>query len=114
MSDFVDGDPFDPVYIADLVQNEVAATGKDVDEAEVIVRERMLAYRAVFKGVDPAALDIVMSDLARFCRAHTSTFHENPVHAGRLDGRREVYMRIIDHTRLDYDALYVKYTNKGV
>lgn len=49
---------------------------------------------------------IVLSDLARFCRAHSSTGHADPHIAARLDGRREVWLRIQNHLRLTDDELW--------
>ena len=47
----------------------------------------------------------VLTDLARFCRAEKSTFHVDPYMAARLDGRREVWLRIKDHLQLTDDQL---------
>lgn len=48
----------------------------------------------------------VLEDLAKFCRAHETTFHTDPrVHAA-LEGRREVFLRIQQHLNLDDPALW--------
>lgn len=66
------------------------------------VLRRSRAYRAVFK---PEALTIehqaVLADLRDFCRAATSTFRIDPLDAARLQGRREVWLRIVQHLNLD-------------
>lgn len=51
----------------------------------------------------------VLADLARFCRAHASTAHPDPYVAARLDGRREVWLRLQHHLQLDNDALWRLY-----
>jgi hypothetical protein len=52
--------------------------------------------------------EIVLKDLARFCRAHQSTavFSRirgslDPLASARADGRREVYLRIVENLHLD-------------
>ncbi len=51
----------------------------------------------------------VLRDLAKFCRAHETTFHSDPrVHAA-LEGRREVFLRIANHMNLSTDELYHLY-----
>lgn len=47
----------------------------------------------------------VLEDLSRFCRAEKSTFHLDPHMAARLDGRREVWLRIKDHLHLTDEQL---------
>lgn len=73
------------------------------------VTGRRHAYRRVFnlESVDAQA---VLVDLARFCRAHVSTGHPDAAVAARLDGRREVYLRIQQHLRLDDDTLWLLYS----
>ena len=66
------------------------------------LRRRQTAYRTVFSG--PVA-EIVLADLAVFCRATTSTFHPDPrVHAV-AEGRREVWLRIQNHLNLSDEQL---------
>jgi len=66
------------------------------------IRRRRAAYRETFAG--PVA-QIVLADLARFCRANESTFHEDPrVHAV-AEGRREVWLRIVNHSKLTEQEL---------
>ena len=64
---------------------------------------RKSAYVKVFQG--PLA-EVVLRDLARFCRANSSTFHENERVAGRFDGRREVWLRIQNHLNLSQEQLW--------
>lgn len=69
---------------------------------------RARAYRRVF-GTRDADTDKVMRDLAKFCRAHSSTAAKDPVLSARLDGRREVWLRIQSHLQLTDDELWKLY-----
>lgn len=76
------------------------------------LRRRREAYIRLFVGGNPTGDDvqIVMSDLKAFCRGNASAFHpDERVHCV-LTGRQEVFLRIMDHTGLDFDALLDKYT----
>lgn len=76
------------------------------------INRRRRAYQVVFltgpedKPATEAA--IVLKDLARFCRAHKSTAIYSaisgtidPNASARADGRREVWLRIVEHLHLD-------------
>lgn len=112
--DFVsDDDPFDQAAEA-----RKAAEGQDEAtlEAERVrnaLRYRMEAYRRVFSGkAAEGDIEAVTNDLKTFCRAEASTFHTDDRVQVLLTGRQEVWLRIMDHTRLDLDTMYLKYTNK--
>lgn len=62
-----------------------------------------------FKG--PLA-EVVMKDLARFCRAHESTFNADPRAHALAEGRREVFLRIAHHTKLSPDQLWELYSGR--
>lgn len=78
-------------------------------------RKRILARRLAWKrvllkddGTPTPDGDIILKDLARFCRAHRSTavFSHirgalDPLASARADGRREVWLRIVEHLHLD-------------
>jgi hypothetical protein len=66
---------------------------------------RQQAYRSCLP-VEGQMTKIVLADLAKFCRANQSTFHPDPHVAARLDGRREVWLRISQHLNLSTDDLY--------
>lgn len=76
--------------------------------AKQFLAGRAGAYRRVF---DPQSRDVntVLVDLARFCRAHSSTGSTDALIAARLEGRREVWLRIQEHTRLDDETLWLLY-----
>ena len=76
---------------------------KILESLRNFVFTRRVAYVQTFTG--PVA-ETVLQDLARFCRAYESTFHENERVAAQLDGRREVWLRIQSHLRLSPDELF--------
>lgn len=64
---------------------------------------RRRAYRAIFNGVEGQK---VLADLRRFCRATMPTADVNNVHTTYLlEGRREVWGRIMAHLNLTDDAV---------
>jgi len=58
-----------------------------LERAKDMLRSRKQAYETVF---DPKSIDaqIVLKDLASFCRADKTTFHENERLHAVLEGRR--------------------------
>lgn len=76
-----------------------------VERAKRYLTWRALAYRRVF-AKDNQDAKAVLADLSRFCRASESTFHPDPHVAARLDGRREVWLRIAAHLNLTTEELY--------
>lgn len=75
-------------------------TARDWKEQFVrFIHSRKIAYCTVF-GPDTPAHKAVLEDLARFCRANTSTFHSDPRLHAVLEGRREVWLRIQNHLNL--------------
>lgn len=81
---------------------------KVVREAEQIVTVRKAQYCRVF---NTASKDVVavLEDLAQFCRAHSSTYDPDPRLADRLDGRREVWLRLQQHLQLTDQQLWSLY-----
>lgn len=77
---------------------------------------RRKAYRAAFldsNGQMTPAGEMVISDLARFCRVHTSTTVVSPVtrtvdtHASmQAEGRREVFNRLTYYLNLTEQQIY--------
>jgi hypothetical protein len=104
-------DEFDPEF--DQAQQ---ARDKSNEEARhdmqlQTLERRQQAYRRLFKGkAEPSDIERVKEDLQTFCRGDTSAFHMNDRIHCLLTGRQEVYARIMDHLRLDLDALVLKYT----
>lgn len=75
------------------------------------LRSRRQAYSNVFKPQDEF-VKTVLKDLAKFCRADSSCWHEDPRKNDVLTGRREVWIRIMEHTRLNQDDFFEKYKIK--
>jgi hypothetical protein len=82
--------------------------------AELIFRRRN-AYRAIFLpgGQVGVAANIVLSDLKQFCRADRSTMvvsmvsqRIDPVASAILEGRREVWLRIMNHLHISDADLF--------
>jgi hypothetical protein len=71
---------------------------------------RQRAYQSTFRDRDG---QIVLEDLAQFCRLHESTFHPDARIAANLDGRREVILRICNHLNLDQEALWALHGSKS-
>lgn len=72
------------------------------------------AYRRAFGHYAGQA---VLSDLAKFCWASKTTFR-NPVPCdavmlARLEGRREVFLRIQEHMRLSPEELFKIYSDQN-
>lgn len=80
-----------------------------VEKLRVALGERRYAYQKTFQG--PLA-DVVLKDLARFCRAHESTFHTDARAHAVAEGRREVWLRIQNHIRLSPDELWRLYSGR--
>lgn len=74
-----------------------------VATAKAFLFRRQSAYQTTFAGPGP---EIVLADLAKFCRAHSTTFHQDPRIAAQLDGRREVFLRIQQHLQLTDEQLW--------
>lgn len=81
-----------------------------VEKARGFLRTRKASYQQVFEG-HGAAREVLM-DLAQFCRADETTFHNDPRKSDVLIGRREVWLRIQEHLHLSNEELF-KLTMEG-
>jgi len=85
-----------------------------MNPTDTVIRDhiaaRQKAYALTLSEGDSAG--IVMKDLAKFCRAKESTFHPDPRAHALAEGRREVYLRIMEHLELSVEDLYGIYTGK--
>ncbi len=77
-----------------------------IERLKQYLGRRKYAYKQTFKG--PLAEE-VLADLARFCRAHQSTFNTDPRAHAVLEGRREVWLRIAHHLQLTEPELWRLY-----
>ena len=76
-----------------------------------LLRRKVAAYRALLAPENVDA-QIVLADLAKFCHADTSCWDEDArAHAVR-EGRREVWLRIKHHLKVD-DATIDRMTADG-
>lgn len=74
------------------------------DKVKGLIVLRKQAYAGTFNKESVFA-QRVLKDLAKFCRANTTTFHPDPrVHA-ELEGRREVWLRIQQFIHLTPEEL---------
>jgi hypothetical protein len=80
-----------------------------IDKLRQALGERRYAFQKTFNG--PLA-ELVLKDLARFCRAHESTFESTERDSLILEGRRQVWLRLQEHLRLSPDQLWVLYTGR--
>lgn len=81
-----------------------------VQKLRIALFNRRHAYRETFKG--PYGQD-VLKDLARFCRAHDSTFAADPRLHAMLEGRREVWLRLQHHLQLPPEQLWELYDGRA-
>lgn len=70
------------------------------------LQRRKTAYQLAFGS--PAGKS-VLNDLAVFCRAEQSEWGADARHHARYAGRREVWLRIMQHTNLSPEELAVVY-----
>ena len=70
---------------------------------ETEARDVVLAYKRVFRS--PAG-QLVLHDLARFCRAFDTCFHEDARKHAAAEGRREVWLRITNMIDVKLDDLF--------
>lgn len=87
-------------------------TGETLQRVWDFLRGRSASYRRVF-AKDNMDARVVLADLARFCRADRSTFHADHAISDRLDGRREVFLRIQQHLNLTTQELWRLYGAKS-
>lgn len=78
------------------------------DKAKWILLNRQKMYQVVFNEESIFAKR-VLKDLARFCKANETTFHEDPRIHAVLEGRREVFLRILNHINLTSEQFLKKF-----
>lgn len=77
-----------------------------VEQAKQYLARRRTAYVRTF--LNPTG-DEVLRDLAKFCRAHETTFSPDARAHAVAEGRREVWLRISSHLRLTDEELWRLY-----
>lgn len=73
------------------------------DKLRQFIMARRYNYQKTFRS--PTG-EVVLRDLVHFCRANTSTFHEDARLHAVAEGRREVWLRIQNHLQLSPDELW--------
>lgn len=68
-------------------------------------QRRSVAYKRVFVKESVYVQD-VLADLAKFCRAHTTTFHKDERTHALLEGRKEVFLRIMENLNLSHEEIF--------
>jgi outer membrane protease len=86
---------------------DVRELKQKMSEALDFLWSRKRTYQLTFGS--PAGQDVLI-DLAKFCRADTSTWSEDARHHARLEGRREVWLRIANHLHLEPEQLFALYS----
>lgn len=76
-----------------------------IEKAKTFLRGRKFAYHQVFNKENQYT-KTVLEDLAKFCRASTSTFHPDERMHAVLEGRREVFLRIQQHLNLSDEEIW--------
>ena len=79
------------------------------------LRRRRYSYRRLYLGEDGLNADgqVVLADLAKFCRANSSTAIVSPVSRSvdpiamaMAEGRREVWLRLMAHLHIDERVVF--------
>jgi len=79
-----------------------------VEQAKEFLFKRRRAYKRVFAR-ENQDVHFILSDLAKFCRANTTTYHSDPRTSAALEGRREVWLRLQHHLQLTEEELWTLY-----
>lgn len=77
-----------------------------LERAQQYLSRRRTAYIKTF--LNPFGQE-VLADLAKFCRANESCFHQDPRAHAVAEGRREVWLRLQRHLQLSDDQLWQLY-----
>lgn len=84
-----------------------------VQQVKLFFTTRKRAYQFTFDDKNVYA-QMVLTDLAKFCRAHHSTFNADARAHAVAEGRREVWLRIQNYLNLTPDELWELYRRQGV
>lgn len=79
-----------------------------VQKVKTFLTDKKRCYEFTFDEQNVYA-QRVLQDLAKFCRANETTFHEDPRAHAVLEGRREVWLRIQNYLQLTPDELWELY-----
>jgi hypothetical protein len=79
-----------------------------IDRMRGFLIGRAQSYRRTF-NLESQDVQLVLEDLSRFCRAHTTTYTADARAHAVAEGRREVWLRIAHHMNLTNDDLWRLY-----
>lgn len=85
----------------------IAGIDQPLQRAKEFLFRRRTAYLRVF---DNANGEYVLADLAKFCRANATCMAPTDRETAVLEGRREVWLRIQHHLKLNQDELWKLYS----
>jgi len=77
-----------------------------LQRAQQFLSQRRTAYVKTF--MNPVGNEVLV-DLAKFCRANETTFHQDSRAHAVAEGRREVWLRIQRHIQLSDEQLWQLY-----
>jgi hypothetical protein len=75
------------------------------------LRDRKTSYQLTFRN--PQA-QVCLQDLIKFCKANESCWGSTDAHRARLEGRREVWLRIQQHLGLSVEELFALYNGQPI
>jgi hypothetical protein len=73
------------------------------------IKNKEWAFRKVFgseNGELNEASKIALADLRYFCNGTKSNFNTDALEMARMEGRREVFMRIMNYLNCDFSKIY--------
>lgn len=82
-----------------------------VERAREFLFKRRRAYLRVLDK-NNKDVELILRDLAKFCRAHETTHNPDQRLSAVLEGRREVWLRIQQHLNLTEEELWSIYYRK--
>jgi len=85
----------------------IASLTKPLQRAKEFLFHRRTAYLRVFDNVNG---EVVLADLAKFCRANQTCMALTDRETALLEGRREVWLRIQHHLKLNQETLWKLYS----
>lgn len=109
-------EPDDTDLTFDPLERQAAREQVDAQSAqrrarqEEVIRTRKNAFTRVLRdgGASKDDIAIVLTELRRFCRWRSSTFHADPRLHALTEGRREVALLVDDYCELSIDELMAK------
>jgi hypothetical protein len=73
------------------------------------IRNKEWAFRQIFGGDNGElneAAKVALADLRYFCNGTKSNFNTDALEMARMEGRREVFMRIMNYLNYDFSKVY--------